>query len=396
MPCVSPTETFSFFVNTDLRFGAGEASRLAEHLGQRGWRRLALVVDGGIARTPAWEQVEAGLSAGCEIVARLESSEAEPTYDFLDEARQPFTGRAIDAFVVAGGGSTLDLGKALSVLIANPGPALQYRGFDLITNPGPPVVAIPTTAGTGSEVTPNAVFTHTAEKRKLGINTRLYVPKLVILDPLLTVTCPRGVTLASGLDAMVQAIENFASTRATPASKVFSRQGVALVFEALPHVIRQPGDVAWRGQMQLGAFFSGIGLMNGGGGISGALSYPLGTHFKIPHGLAHAVFTPAVVGWNVARGCHVYGELYDALPGANHALGPAEKGRDFHARLVELFRQVEGPLTLGALGLDAPAIDEFTRIVAAQTLLPAFQQNPVPFALDDVPELVRTMPGEVG
>ncbi|MGH9309067.1 MAG: iron-containing alcohol dehydrogenase family protein [Vicinamibacterales bacterium] len=391
MSYVNATDTFSFFVDTDLRFGAGEALRLPEHLVSRGWRRLALVVDAGIVRTPAWQQVEAALSTACEIVARLESSQAEPTYDYLDEARKPFTGPAIDAFVVAGGGSTLDLGKALSVLVTNPEPALRYRGFDLITNSGPPVVALPTTAGTGSEVTPNAVFIDASEKRKLGINSRRYVPRLVVLDPLLTVTCPRTVTLASGLDAMVQAIENFASTRATAASKIFSRQGVALVFEALPHVIRRPDDVGWRGQMQLGAFFSGIGLMNGGGGIAGALSYPLGTHFDVPHGLAHAVFTPAVVGWNVARGSTTYADLYDALPGATHTLDRAGKSREFHARLVEMFREVDGPLTLGALGLDEDAVPRFSRIVAAQTLLPAFQQNPVPFSVEDVPELVRSM-----
>lgn len=387
-------EPFSFFVSTDLRYGAGEAMRLPEHLSSRGWMRLGLVVDAGISKTPAWTAVESALASGATIVAKLENAAAEPTYDFLDEARQAFVDKGIDAFVVAGGGSTLDLGKALSVLITNPGPALQYRGFDLIKNPGPPVVALPTTAGTGSEVTPNAVFTNAAEKRKLGINTRMYVPKLVVLDPLLTVTCPRGVTLASGLDAMVQAIENFASTKATQASKVFSRHGVALVFEALPHVIASPGDVEWRGQMQLGAFFSGIGLMNGGGGISGALSYPLGTHFDIPHGLAHAVFTPAVVGWNTARGCETYADLYDALPGPKTGGTAAERSRRFHERLVALFEEVKGPLTLASLGLDANAVESFKTIVGQQTLLPAFQQNPVPFTIDDVPRLVGTMERE--
>jgi alcohol dehydrogenase class IV len=391
MTYLSATDSFGFFLSTDLRFGAGEALRLPEHLAARGWQRLAVIVDGGIARMPVWNQIEAALSNSCEVAVRLESTMAEPTYDYLDEVRQRFVGHQIEAFVVAGGGSTLDLGKALSVLVTNPGPALQYRGFDLIKHPGPPVVALPTTAGTGSEVTPNAVFTNAREKRKLGINTRLYVPKLVVLDPLLTVTCPRGVTLASGLDALVQAIENFSSTKATPASKVFSRHGVALVADALPHVIRQPDDVDWRGQMQLGAFFSGIGLMNGGGGIAGALSYPLGTHFSIPHGLAHAVFTPAVIGWNVARGCDVYADLYDSLPDGDAGMSRAAKAAGFERRVRALFEEVGGPLTLGALGLDRSAARQFADIVASQPLLPAFQQNPTPFSLDDVGTLVEAM-----
>jgi len=385
------TESFNFFVSTDLRFGAGEASRLPELLASRGWRRIGLVVDAGIVRGAAWQAVERALSEKCEIAARLENAAAEPTYDFLDEARRQFNPSAIDAFVVAGGGSTLDLGKALSVLITNPGPALDYRGFDLIKHPGPPVVAIPTTAGTGSEVTPNAVFTNAAEKRKLGINTRMYVPKLVVLDPLLTVSCPKSVTLASGLDAMVQAIENCTSIKATPASKPFSRLGVAMTYAALPAVIRDPSNVDARGQMQLGAFFSGIGLMNGGGGIAGALSYPLGTHFNIPHGLAHAVFTPAVIRWNVARECAAYAELYDGLPGANGSLSAADKSREFAERITTLFEQVGGPLSLGDLGLDPAAIGRFIEIVGQQTLLPAFQQNPVPFTTADLPAFVDSM-----
>lgn len=382
---------FSFFVSTDLRFGAGEAAKLPEQLTAKGWKRLGLIVDAGIARTPAWQDVERALTASCTVAARLESGAAEPSYDYLDEVRQQFTGQDIDAFVVAGGGSTMDLGKAISVLVTNPGPALNYRGFDLIKNPGPPVVALPTTAGTGSEVTPNAVFTNSAEKRKLGINTRMYVPKLVVLDPLLTVTCPRGATLASGLDAIVQAIENYASTKATAASQVFSRHGIALGFDALPHVIHDPQHVEWRGQMQLAAFFSGIGLMNGGGGIAGALSYPLGTHFNIPHGLAHAVFTPAVVRWNVARGCPTYAGIYSALSGANGSLPAEQQAREFEQRLTALFEAVGGPLTLTSLGLDAAAIERFKQIVAEQPLLPAFQQNAVPFTLDDVPAFVDSM-----
>lgn len=390
MTAANAADAFSFFVSTDLRFGAGEAVRLPEFLAARGWHRVGLVVDAGIAGTPAWREVEQALVGVVTLVARLENAAAEPTYDFLDEARRAFMGTPLDVLVVAGGGSTLDLGKAISVLITNPRPAVEYRGSDKIEIPGCPVVALPTTAGTGSEVTPNAVFTHAAEKRKLGINTRLYVPRLVVLDPLLTVSCPPAPTRAAGLDALVQAIENYASTKATPASRVFSRQAVAMAFEALPAVMRNPSDVDARGAMQLAAFFSGIGLMNGGGGIAGALSYPLGTFFDIPHGLAHAVFTPAVVRWNVERGSDVYAGLYAALSGSQ-GMPPAWQAGEFERRLRALFTQVGGPLTLEALGLDTAAVGRFKEVVAGQTLLPAFGQNPVPFDISDVPALVDTL-----
>src|SRR5688500_15189988 len=174
------TTPFSFMLRTDMRFGAGEAAKLPEYLRTLGWSRLALVLDPGPAATAAWRDIEAALEQDFTVVARHVLTTTEPTYDYLDEARRPFMDQAIDGFIVAGGGSALDLGKALSLLVTNRAPAIEYRGFNLAKIPGPPLIAIPTTAGTASEVTPNAVFTDTREQRKFGINTDLYIPKLVI------------------------------------------------------------------------------------------------------------------------------------------------------------------------------------------------------------------------
>jgi alcohol dehydrogenase class IV len=234
-------------------------------------------------------------------VAELVTAVAEPDYDYLEQCREQLQGCAqqLQGLVGVGGGSTLDLTKALSVLLTNPGPAISYRGFNLIQQDGIPVIALPTTAGTGAEVTPNAVFTDRREQRRLGINTPRYVPTLALLDPLLTVTCPRSVTVASGIDALMQSIESFTSIHATSVSRMFSRQAFALVFQALPRVVHELEDVILRGQLQLGAYYSGIALMNASSGPAGALSYPLGVHFHVPHGLAHAVAEPTIVQWNV-------------------------------------------------------------------------------------------------
>jgi len=387
----SVNRAFTFFVSADVMVGTGQAQQLAEELLKRSWIRLGLVVDAGIIGTTAWQEVERRLRAACHIDARFECNALEPTYDYLDQAKEVFLGRPLDAMVVAGGGSTLDLGKAIAVLTTNPGPASQYRGFNLIKNPGPPVIAIPTTAGTGSEVTPNTVFTHAGEKRKFGIITRLCVPRLVVLDPALTITCPRGATLASGLDALVQAIENYASNKATPLSRPFSREAIARTFAALPDVMRDPSDLAGRAEMQMGAFLSGIGLTNGGGGIAGALSYPLGTHFNVPHGLAHAVFTPAVVRWNAARGTEVYAHLYDAIDGCEPGLSPLEKSRRFGLRLEDLFAEVGAPVTLRALGLSERDVESLKTTISTQPPVAAFEQNPVAFSAANLLPLIDSV-----
>ena len=376
-------------LRTDLRFGAGEAGKLAEHVRQLGWTNLALVLDPGPANTPAWQEIERTLTSEFKIVARLVTSGIEPTYDYLDEARQPFMHQAIDGFIVVGGGSTLDLGKALSLLVTNTAPAIEYRGFNLAKNPGPPIIAIPTTAGTASEVTPNAVFTDTREQRKFGINTDLYIPKLVILDPVMTVSCPRSVTVSSGMDAIVHAHESFVSKRATPITRMLATEAFRLLANALPRAVDAPEDLDARADVLLGSYLAGAALFNSSAGPAGAMSYPLGVHQKVPHGIAGAVFLPAVVQHNVERGYTGYAPLYALIQGETPTADAAEASRKFAQWMRALADRFNIPRTLDGFGFTRADIDRF--ITQAQLLKGAFDMNPVPFTLDDVRALLERM-----
>lgn len=380
---------FAFMLNTNLRFGVGEAAKLPEYLRAAGWKSLALVLDAGPARNPAWQSVQAVLEREFAIVARLETDITEPTYDYLDQARQPFMGKAIDAFVVMGGGSVLDLGKAISLLVTNIEPAINYRGFDLPKNPGPAVIALPTTAGTGSEVTPNAVFIDTRENRKFGINTALYIPKLTILDPGLTASCPRSVTISSGMDAIVHAHESFVSKRATPITRLFSLEAFRLVFNALGPVVAQPDNLELRAQVQLGSYLAGTALFNSSAGPAGAMSYPLGVHQHVPHGLAGAVFLPRVVQHNVEHGYTGYAELYRLIAGAAPEPDPVAASRRFAQALWDLCDRLQIPRTLTPFGFTRANIPGFSQ--QAQLLKGAFDNNPVPFTWDDVQTTLEAM-----
>ena len=381
--------SFSFMLKTDLRFGVGEADKLPDHLRRFHWKNLALVVDSGPARNPAWKRVQAALEHEFDITARLETSVTEPTYDYLDEVRAPFMGKPIDGFVVVGGGSTLDLGKALSVLVTNADPAIQYRGFDLIRTPGPPVIALPTTAGTASEVTPNAVFIDTREQRKFGINSELYIPKLCILDPALTVSCPRSVTISSGMDALVHAHESFVSKRATPITRLLALEAFGLVFNSLESVVREPENLEYRARLMFGSYLAGIALFNSSAGPAGAMSYPLGVHQRVPHGLAGAVFLPRVIQHNVDHGYCGYAELYARIEGAPAAQEASEASRLFAARVWALCDTLEIPRTLQPFGFTRDSIAAFAE--QARLLQGAFDMNPVPFTLDDVRRTLEAM-----
>lgn len=380
---------FSFMLRTDLRFGVGEAAKLADHLRTFGWTHVALVLDPGPASTPVWQEIETGLGRDFTIAARLVTTGIEPTYDYLDEARKLFMDQRIDAFIVVGGGSALDLGKALSLLVTNRSPAIEYRGFNLAKNPGPPVIAIPTTAGTASEVTPNAVFTDTREQRKFGINTDLYIPKLVILDPVMTVSCPRGVTISSGMDALVHSHESFVSKRATPITRMFALEAFRLLANALPKVVDAPGDLEQRGRVLLGSYLAGTALFNSSAGPAGAMSYPLGVHQKVPHGLAGAVFLPGVVQHNVDRGYTGYATLYAQIEGQPAVADDAAASRAFAVWMRDLADRFDIPRTLDGFGFTRDHIETF--VTQAQLLKGAFDMNPVPYTLDDVRATLEAM-----
>lgn len=388
MQIESKQSPFNFLLRTDARFGEGVVQTLPATLEGWGVKRVAIVSDIGVRTNEHVQSLIEKLKQKFQQVTIAESAVAEPDYDYLDEFKVQITPDH-DVLIGIGGGSTLDVAKAVSVLVTNPGPAISYRGFDLIKQPGIPVVAIPTTAGTGSEITPNAVFTDKKEMRKLGINTDLYLPRLALLDPLMTISCPRSVTVSSGVDAIVHTIESYAAKRTNPVSRMWAREAFRLLFAALPAVVQEPNNVRLREQVQRGAFCAGIALMNSGAGPAGALSYPLGVRFNVPHGWAGGVFVSRIARFNAERGFSDYAELYDLIDGADQSLSRSQKAINFCNEMDQLFAQLEVPETLTHYGVtsdDVPVLAEQTMLLAG-----ALEMNPVPFGLTEVENVLRQM-----
>jgi len=380
---------FSFWAQLNVRFGAYTFREVPARLQEWGFRRPAAIVDAAVVSHPLCAEVLGKLKNECEAFELYPNAVSEPDYGYLDEVAAHFRDRQVDSLIAVGGGSTLDLVKGVSVLLTNPGRGLEYRGFGRVQHAGVPLVAVPTTAGSGSEVTPNAVFIERTEQRKFGINTPLYMPRLAVLDPVLTLSCPRGVTVSSGMDALVHAIEAYVAKAATPMSRVYSREAFRLVFNRLGHAVASPEDLAHRAAVLLGAHCAGLGLMNSGAGPAGAMSYPLGVHFKVPHGLAGAVFLAPVVAFNVRRGCDVYADLYDWIDGADAGLDRAEKARAFADRVSALCRAVGVPEHLAAFGVspkDVPMLADQTMLLA-----PAVQQNPAPMTVAEITSCFETL-----
>ncbi|MCG6550958.1 MAG: iron-containing alcohol dehydrogenase [Candidatus Magnetominusculus sp. LBB02] len=281
---------FNFNFRTRVGFGVGVRHDLLSILKEEGWNAIGIVVDHALAKQPLVDELLGKISAITAVCNVGCCTMAEPTYDALEQMRTIYEDQRLHAIVGIGGGSALDMAKGMAVLSRNRGTALSYRGFDKMTEPVLPVIAIPTTAGTGSEITPNASFIDAEQKRKMGINGEAVRPRYALLDPELTLSCPTGPTLSDGLDSIVHGVEAYVAKKTNVMARMFAIEGLRRQFVNLPLVMVEPDNVDFRSELQYGAFLTGIALMNSGTGPAAAMSYPLGCTTELHMVLVVAYF----------------------------------------------------------------------------------------------------------
>jgi len=290
---------FEFATASRIIFGRGTAQQggaAAVAIGRR-----ALLVCG---RTPARAAgVHASLEAAGLAVTAWPTA-GEPYIDDITRGVAAARDAACDVVVAVGGGSALDTGKAIAAIAANGGDVLDYLEVigagRALARPALPVVAVPTTAGTGSEVTRNAVLASREHRVKVSLRSPHMLPRVAIVDPELTVTLPAAATATTGLDALTQLIEPFVSARANPMTDALCAAGIARAAAALPRAWRDGTDIDARTDMALASLWSGMALANAGLGAVHGLAGPLGGMFEAPHGALCAALLPHVMAGNIA------------------------------------------------------------------------------------------------
>ncbi|MFM1903751.1 MAG: hypothetical protein RLZZ440_1651, partial [Planctomycetota bacterium] len=290
---------FEFATAGRIVFGAGCRSRLGTELARLG--RRPLVVTGGGQRHADWLPP---LFATAGLVATPLTVAGEPTIEQAERAAALARDAGCDVVVGVGGGSCIDAAKAVAALAMQPHGPLDYlevigAGRPLDVEPLP-CVAVPTTAGTGAEVTRNAVLGCPTARVKVSLRHPAMLPRLAIVDPELTLSLPRAVTAATGLDALTQLIEPFVSPRANPLTDGFCREGLARIQWALPAVLETPSDLAARAAMSLASLLGGLALANAGLGAVHGLAGPLGGMLEAPHGSLCGLLLPGVMAANIA------------------------------------------------------------------------------------------------
>ena len=237
----------------------------------------------------------------------------EPTVKSIEDISGNIRKKHYDLLIGVGGGSVLDTTKILAVLETNNNSIKEILGTDLVKYPGIPTVLIPTTAGTGSEVTPNAIVTLPEEQLKIGMVSRYLLPKLVIVDPSLTIGIPKSVTASTGMDAFIHSLESYISNKANPISDMFALRSIKLISSSIVEAYQNGGSIRARENMILGSLYGGMALTAAGTAAVHALAYPLGGKFKIAHGVANSMLLPHVMEFNMDciadRLCDVAGSM---------------------------------------------------------------------------------------
>ena len=367
----------AIFTNEGIRrlvFGQGSAARLGEELALLGAKQALVVLDPSLAGleavTPALDSLDAA-GVAYDVFSEL-TREPEPAE--ADAAAALGREKGAGAVVGIGGGSAMDLAKAAGVLITNPGQATDYVGLDLVKEPGVPVICLPTTAGTGSEVTFTAVFTRRSDKFKGGINGSLLYPHAAILDPLLTVSCPPYITAITGMDALTHAMEAYTSLAATPMSDLNALAAIELIGRHLAPAVAHGGNLEAREGMLLGSHLAGLALAQAGVGAVHAMAYPLGAFYDIPHGEANALLLPYVLRYNLMACPERFADMAYALAELPGDLSAMEAAAACVEEVSDLSAMVGIPTSLRQLEVPEDSVPAMAQ--KAMTVARPIANNP--------------------
>ncbi len=291
-------DSFSFTIPQNIKFGAGTLDLLPDLAKELG-KSKGYIISGphlnkiGMVTKCRKALKNAGMESEC-----FTETEGNPSTDTVVKATEGFKKSKADFIVAFGGGSPLDVAKAVAVLATYGGNIVDYEGAGKVMGPVVPMIAIPTTAGTGSEVTAFSVITDHSRNYKLTVVSNYLLPAYVILDPDLIATVPANTAAACGIDAMVHALEAYISKAASPFSDIFAREALRLIGGSIRDYVADRSNPAACESMMVGSLFAGIAFSHARLGNVHAMSHPVSAYFDVPHGVANAILLPTVVDFN--------------------------------------------------------------------------------------------------
>ncbi len=379
----------SFGTAGEIIFGAGARRILPDKAREIGARRILLVTDQGLRATTWPDQLASELRDAGFSAAIYDHLAGEPSMETLELCRAVVRAASPDLIVALGGGSALDTAKAAACLALNDRSAREFFGRDAIPLPGLPVIAMPTTAGTGSEVTPNAVFADLAAGVKKAMMSRHLMPRVALIDPELTYSVPPPVTAATGMDALVHAIESYISPHATLLTQMHATRAIELIGANLRRAVAAGHDVSAREALAWASLLAGMSFANAGVGPVHALAYPLGGRFHVPHGIANALLLSRVMQFSMPAAPLTFAELAIPLGVAEASSTHEELAQRAVIAMQRLSEDIGIPQRLRDLGIRHEDLDAMA--VEAAKIERLLCNSPRVMSLTDVSAVYRDL-----
>lgn len=370
------------FVAPEIVFGEGALSLIGQYAASLGARRVFMVTDPGI-RAAGWTKAaQKSLEEHGIPHVVFDSVTPNPKDHEVMAGANLYRTENCDVIVVIGGGSPMDCAKAIGIVATNDRHVLEFEGMDEVVIPGPPLLCIPSTAGTSADVSQFAIITDTARQVKIAIISKTMVPDVALIDPVTTTTMPAELTAATGMDALVHAVEAYVSNASSPLTDLNALEAIRLVTRHLSGAVQEPLNRGHRNGMMLGSLLAGLAFSNAGLGLVHAMAHALGGRLDLPHGECNAILLEHVVRFNFAAAAELYRGVGRAM--GLHLDGAPSDGERLAEVLAHFRREVGIDRRLRLLGVTAADIPDMARKAYRD---PCLATNPALATVHDIEEI---------
>ena len=379
----------TFLIPPVLITGSGSSEKVGEESKKLGVKKALIVTDQVMVKLGVLEGLKKALEQTKIQFAIYDAVATEPTVDYVKEGLKSFKDNGCDFLVAVGGGSPIDTAKAIAIMATNPGSIEEYKGLGKVVKEGAPLIAIPTTAGTGSEVTQFTIITDTKTSVKMLIGSPLVMPKVAIVDPLLPLSCPRGLSAAVGIDALTHAIEAYVSIKAQPMSDIFCLSAIELISGNLRQAWANGNNIEAREKTMLGALQGGIAFSNSSVALVHGMSRPIGAYFHVAHGVSNAVLLGVVTEFSLIGNPARYAHIAKAMGENVTGLTDLEAAQLAAKAIKTLIKDIQIP-SLRGLGVEKGKLEQLAPKMAEDAIASGSPgNNPRQATKDDIVELYK-------
>ena len=364
----------TFLMPAKILIGSGASEQIGEEAKKLGLKKSLIVTDKIMVRLNALAGIQRSLEKNGIGYTIFDGAAVEPTLEIVQAGLKSYRENQCDFLLAVGGGSPIDAAKAVSIMLTNPGSIENYMGAGKVPYAGVPLIAIPTTAGTGSEVTQVVIITDAARNVKMLISTPFVIPRVAVVDPLLTLSCPRSLTATIGLDALTHAVEAYVSLKAQPLTDIYCISAIKLISGNLRSAWADGNNVEAREKVMLGAFQAGIAFSNASVALVHGMSRPIGAYFHVAHGASNAVLLKTIMEFSVTGNPARYAQIAQAMGEDISGKTDLEGARLAVKSVDQLTRDLQVP-SMQELGMEKDKLEQFAPKMAEDAIISGSPAN---------------------